>query len=46
MSVMTIPRPLRDSLGEEAAYSLTGEKVDLDARKDSIAIAIMSSTSV
>lgn len=38
MAVITIPKPSRESLGDEAAYSLTGKKVDLCARKDSIAM--------
>jgi len=41
MGVITIPKSLRDSLGEEASESLAEiiKAVDLDARKDALAIA-------
>jgi hypothetical protein len=41
MSVITIPRVLRDKLGDEASEGLADlvRGIDIDARKDAIAIA-------
>lgn len=41
MPVISIPKPLRDKLGEEATEALTEviRAIDLDARKDALAIS-------
>ncbi len=41
MAVISIPKALRDKLGEEATEALTDmiREIDLEARKDSLALA-------
>ncbi len=41
MAVITIPKPLREKLGDEATDAFTNviKEIDLDARKEALAIA-------